>query len=431
MAEVPREAVEFARMAVRAFHPPEFVVAVDGVLRANNYCAHNDLAQRLKLAPKDLRITMVKLVSARLMKSEKRIQKKINVMDERRSTRTVNTEFWYVPLPEVIDAFIYRVHRISNELDSTIIKSTADRVYVCKRCQYEYSELDAVSRMFKCDRYGVPVTRRPTECNGDIVEQDNSAEKKDTESLKRRFETQLKPLRERAEKSAALNIPAHPLQGADEDTWGALVPETIGAKGERVNEDGFTPAMAAQMDGLSTGIEKERKPSIIEPTPEDDDTPIPEKPSWFQDVGAGDDDNDGDWDDEGTQQTTLQNNAGTAASFGDVEDAKSYYAQFLAVAEGGNDDAGEQEDKAVESGADIDIDVENEEEMEKRDEIIEEENGEPVEEVIVKVGGRNVKLSEVTEEMQEEMTPDEFQTYFSLAKANVGDDDDDDDEEYE
>ena len=434
MAEVPREAVEFARMAVRAFHPPEYVAAVDGVLRANNYCSHSELAQRLKLAPKDLRITMVKLVAARLMKSEKRAQKKINVMDERRSTRTVSTEFWYVPLPEVIDAFVYRVHRISNELESMIIKSTADRVYVCNRCGYQYAELDAVSRMFKCDRYGVSMTRRPTECRGDIVEQDNSAEKTDTESLKRRFEEQLKPLRERAEKCAPLNIPAHPLQGADEDTWGALVPETIGAKGERVNEDGFTPAIAAQLDGMAGEKEKERRPTIVEPVPEEDDTPIPEKPSWFQEAGAVDDDNDGDWDEEATQQITLQNTAGTAASFGDLEDAKSYYAQFLATTEGGESGTGEQ-DKNIEEAETVDPEVsnnaENREEVEKIEEVDTEENREGVEEVTVKVAGRSVKLSEVTEDMQEEMTPEEFQTYFALAKANVGDDDDDDEEDYE
>lgn len=425
MAEVPREAVEFARMAVRAFHPPEFVVAVDGVLRTNNYCSHNELAQRLKLAPKDLRITMVKLVTARLMKSEKRIQKKINIMDDRRSTRTVNTEFWYVPLPEVIDAFVYRVHRISSELDSVIAKSAADRMYVCKLCQFEYTLIEASSQMFRCHRYGVSMTRRPTECGGDIIEQDNSAERTDTESLKRRFEAQLKPLRERAEKCAALKIPAHPLEGADEDTWGALVPETIGAKGERVNEDGFTPAMAAQMDGTAAEKERVRKPAVVEPAPEDDDAPIPEKPSWFQEGGAGDDDNDADWDEEGTQKTRLQVTSGTAASFGDAEDAKSYYAQFLAATEGGDGTENRKDGKAVEADIlDEDLAVNVEEE------VTAEENNDSVE-AFVKVAGRTVKLSDVTTDMQEEMTPDEFEAYFALVKEKGGDDEDDDDEEYE
>lgn len=58
--------------------------------------------------------------------------------------------------------------------------------------------------------------------------------------------------------------------------------------------------------------------------------------------------------------------------------------------------------------------------------------GEP-EDVIVSVGGKKMMLSQVTEDMQEQMTAEEYQAYFALASgagargdAAAADDDDDD-----
>ncbi len=112
-------------------------MALDGVLRGNNYCAHNDLAHRLKIAPKELRVTLVKMAHARLVKCEKRVQKRINFRDERRPSRSVNTEFWFVPLREVVDAFTFRVHMISAELDR-VLRSTqpSDATFVSAAERY-------------------------------------------------------------------------------------------------------------------------------------------------------------------------------------------------------------------------------------------------------------------------------------------------------
>lgn len=442
MAEVPAEAVEFARVLVRAFYPPDYVVACDGVLRRNNYVAHGQLASQLKIAPKELRITLVKMVQARLMKSEKRQQKRVNVMEDRRASRTVSTEFWYVPLREVVDAFVYRMDRITLTLNSTAASHATNRLHRCQRCGWEYKEIDLVSRItedgFICDRYGVTVGRRPTECGGCIKEEDTTVIQQQSETLHRSFTTQLKPLCERARSCMQLSIPAHPLDGADDATWGALVPETIGLHGEVVDEDGLTPEMAARMGKTPTVKREElRKPLPIPVKPLDNDTPIPEKPSWFKEKGTKDEDNDDDWDDETTRQNVLMNANGTAASFGGEADANTYYQQFLRAAGGLGEQAGQSEAvqdkaKAVANDASqhnkyIDSKSENVDAVPEEDEDAPADTG--ADDVFVKVAGRSVRMSEVTEEMQEEMTPEEFKEFHALGQR--GGDDDDDDEDYE
>lgn len=427
MAEVPREAVEFARVCVRAFYPPEYVVALDGILRGNNYCAHHNLANRLQQPAKELRITLNQMVTARLVTCEKRTQKRINFRDDRRPSRSVNTEFWFVPLRELVDAFTFRVNRVTKELEQVIARHAEQRSYVCERCGTVYGELDIVPLLaddgsgFICERFGMVTGRRPGECGGRIVEQSNVDQLKEAEALKRKFETQLQTLRERAEKCFTLDIPAHPLQDADAETWGDIVPENIGIHGETVDEHGYTADIAAEIKGLKKQeVEKKVEEPVVQEEKKED-VVVPDKPSWFKDSTGADEDADDDWDDDAAQQNVLKNNTtGTAATFQDESDAKSYYEHFLrqagAVVEEGAPETPAAEATAPETAV---------KDMEVEPAALEAEKAEP--EVMVKVGGKEVAMSQVTEEMKEEMTPDEYEAYFALAKN----DDDDDDDEFE
>lgn len=225
IAGTPREAVDFARMVTRAFYPPEFVVALDAILRNRNYCAHHNLARRLEQPPKELRITLNRMVHVRLVAREQRVQTRIFVLeDDRRRSRSVSTEFWFVPLRELLDAFIFRVHRVSQELEQIISRSEEQRNYVCKRCGTAYDEDDIGQQVsedglsFICDRLDVVAGRRLSDCGGKIEEESNADERQEAEVLKVRLDTQLRPLRERAEKCLTLEIPAHPMQNADAKT---------------------------------------------------------------------------------------------------------------------------------------------------------------------------------------------------------------------
>lgn len=440
MAQVPREAVEFARMLVRSFYPSEFVVLLDAVLRHNNYCAHHDLSRRLKIQPKELRQILVRMVHARLMCNEKRQQKRINLKDERRATRLVNTEFWYVPLAQVVDAFQYRVHHLVTEIDQARANENAQQTVACDACRTAYELIEVIANdrtpdgNWVCDRMGVRRDRRKLPCGGVIREKDNSAQIKETERIKAKLDDELRVLRERAAQCARMDIPEHPLEGADEATWGELVPETVGIHGEAVDEEGLSKEIAEKLgesgktaepagglQGLAPAVEKKG------------DAAIPEKPMWFKDSNQEGDDDD-DWvEDQAATQNMLDSKTGTAASM--VDDEKQYYEKYMQQI------AGEPVPVAVakpkEAGnvarpAEATILDSGEKGTEAPTEAVPPVDDDEPEDVAVYVAGKKMMLSEVTDDMHDLMTSDEYNAYFALANGGgAGGDEDDDDAQFE
>lgn len=453
MAKVPREAVEFTRMLVRSFYPPDYVVLVDAVLRYNNYCAHHDLARRLKIQPKELRQILVRMVHARLMRNEKRQQKRINFKDERKAARLVSTEFWYVPLAEVIDAFQYRVHRLVEQVEAARSNESAAQKFACNLCRTQFDLLDVVSNErtddghWVCDKMGVRRDRRKLPCGGVIREQDNSAKIKETERIKQKLDEELRVLRERAAQCSRMDIPAHPLEGADEATWGELVPETVGIHGEAVDEEGLSKELSDKLKDPSDrgdavmGID--RPIGMLESM---GDGVIPEKPMWFKEKNK-DADEDDDWvDDPSASQNMLDSKTGTAASF--VDDEKQYYERYM------QEIAGEQSATPTPKASPTPEDVGSGTKDTKQAEVIDLDGDEPQpappaakppaaeppapieedepEDVVVSVAGKKMMLSEVTEDMQDRMTEEEYRAYFALANSGgAGGDNDDDDDEFE
>lgn len=443
MNKVPREAVEFARMVVRAFYPTEFVILTDAVLRCNNYCAHQHIALNLRMQPKELRQILTRMVHARLMRNDKRTQKKINNNDERKPSRTVNTEYWYVPLAEVVETFMYRVHILTRNIEAKRSSQVDRQKHICRNCRQEYQIIEIVNNIdeatgeFICERMGVRADRRNLPCGGVIDEVDNSKEIHETERLRQMLNEQLRVLRERAAICAKMDIPYHPLLHADEKTWGDLVPETVGAHGEKVDEDGI----ALNENGFEDAKAKAAKNGGLESFGQgskDDDGTIAEKPSWFKESGG--DDADAEWDLE--QENMLRNESGTANAFNNDNDDQ-YYEQYLREHLGvqAEDDEKRTGDASTEAppqsieAPEMTDAPSAEAEGEIRDDSIEEKEEEAPqpeqEDVFVSVAGRQVKLSEVTDEMTETMTKDEFEKYFALANRMGGADDDDMEDEFE
>lgn len=394
------------------------------------------------MQPKELRQILVRMVHARLMSNEKRQQKRINLRDDRRPTRLVNTEFWYVPLAELVDAFVYRVHKLTKDIETRRSNELAAQKYVCDRCGAEYQLLEILSEMtpqgdFVCTKMGVRPDRRPAPCGGIIREQDNSKQIKETERIMQKLHDELHPLRTRADQCSRIEIPAHPLEGADEQTWGELVPETVGVFGEAVDEDGLDKELSAKLNyEKPRGNAKPNTESLVLHAEVKDDMPTPEKPSWFRDVSKDADDAEDDWVNEQTGRNVLETEKGTAASFFAEEDEKLYYERYLKEIAGESASAEQPEQNNDQNGTSqvvevIDVDVETavpQKDVARKENVIEDEVDE-LENVMVSVAGKQMKLSEVTEEMTEKMTAAEYKAYFALAQGGgdgAGGDDDDD-----
>lgn len=376
------------------------------------------------------------------MSNEKRQQKRINLRDDRRPTRLVNTEFWYVPLAELVDAFVYRVHKLTKDIETRRSNELAAQKYVCERCKSEYQLLEILSEMtpqgdFVCTKMGVRPDKKPFPCGGIIREQDNSKQIKEMERIMQKLHDELHPLRSRADQCSRMEIPAHPLEGADEQTWGELVPETVGVYGEAVDEDGLDKELSAKLNHEKPrGNARPDMESVVLHVDVKDDTPTPDKPTWFRDANKDAEDAEDDWVNEQTGGNVLETEKGTGASFFAEEDEKLYYERYLKEIAGESAPAehpGKNTDPNDASQVLEIVDVDSEtvvppENVAQKESTIEDEFDE-LENVVVSVAGKQMKLSEVTEEMKEKMTPAEYKAYFALAQgggAGAGDDDDDD-----
>jgi transcription initiation factor IIE alpha subunit len=418
MAEVPREAVEFARMAVRAFYPIEFAVIADGVLRNNNFCAHSTLAHVLRMKPKELRQILTRMVASRLMCCEKRQQKRINYKDEKRPSRVVNTEFWYVPLVELLDAFQFRVDIITKDLDMRIKKESELDRYQCQICKHRYKLVDICANFdpelnaFICDSMGP----NRNICNGIVKEEDNRSVLKETESFKTKFEDELRPMRELATACNGMKIPAHPLEGADEETWALYVPETIGVHGEVVDEEGLTSEIAAEVNGRdpgADGVDSKLDGQIpMDAAGAEASGAIPERPDWFKEPNKDAEDMDDDWEEERDGVAGSSKPAfGTGHMFGESNvDAQSYLRSMLVpeISTTDTDRNGAGSNDADQRGVAATVNIEDGDErnLDKVDDVA----SRNVENLVVAVQGEVVPLSSVTEELIERMTAEEYES---------------------
>eukprot|EP00172_Hildenbrandia_rubra_P004113 Plantae.Rhodophyta-Hildenbrandia_rubra.ctg7687.p3 GENE.Plantae.Rhodophyta-Hildenbrandia_rubra.ctg7687~~Plantae.Rhodophyta-Hildenbrandia_rubra.ctg7687.p3 ORF type:complete len:406 (-),score=106.32 Plantae.Rhodophyta-Hildenbrandia_rubra.ctg7687:5611-6828(-) len=401
MASSPKEAQEFVRMLVRAFYPDLFAPIVDGILTHSNYVSHHNLSQALHQNPRELRKKMHRLTMTKLVKSEKRQQKKINYADERQPMRTVHTEFWFVPLVEVLDAFQYRVEIIKRELEEETKLEEAQNEYVCLRCNTTYKLLDILNNMaedgsFICDRVDVQM-----ECGGRIVEQENAGKEQESASLKNMFYDQIQPLIVLANSCSKLDIPAHPLNGVDEKTWGDLVPETIGRDGMPTTEGGGENEAAGKKKDvqyqIDLGIDEQDKAAGEESGKSKDESAVPDKPDWFKETGKEEDD---DWDAGANVQIPDETQNEKVK---EELERDAYYQKFV---EKNMATAGQETDQQA---------------LEK--ERSEEKPGDITKDVKVTIGGVVYNQDDITEELIAKMTPEEYQEFYNQMRSNDDDSD--------
>lgn len=424
MAEVPPEAVEFTRMLVRAFYPGEFVVLTDAVLRLNNYVTHQRLAQKLGLQPKELRQMLMRMVDAQLMCKEKRDLIRVNRHENK--TRTVPTDFWYVPLHKILDNFLYRVHKMTTDIETKLSNEHQRQKHVCSICGTEYTLLDILSSMredgeFICERIGVRPDRRPQPCGGLIKEHDNSAQVKHMERMKQRLQHELRELRERAIICSALHIPRHPLENVDEKTWAEIVPEMVGMRGERVDADGVEITDDAENKHPAEAIAAKLPTADKKPDVPDDF--VPEKPEWFKDNSNVDRDDEWDYD-----QEKINIKKGTGATF-NADDEKAYLEKYLNDIGGGPAPSGPGDStQEIQVLATTSNTAASTQDQDTQPDETSDQNGD---DVYVFVAGNRVRLSDVTEEMTDNMAADEYKAYFALAQQSITGGGDDEDDEFE
>ena len=391
-------------MLVRAFYPESLAPIVDGVFMHYNYVSTDTLSKALHLQPRELRRRMHQLESVRLIKLEKRAQKKINYADERQPIRTVQTEFWFVPLVEVLDAFLYRVDTLEKEFEKELKAEDEEQSYLCTRCNTKYKLLDIINNMspdgtFVCDRMDAG-----GECGGQITEQTVEKEDKESRKLRSAFSEQLKPLRIVATSCAKLSLPAHPLDGIGEKRLSELVPEVITDGTAADSQDGETSdqAKAQGQEGspIPEPMEGLQFNKDANGTTSQQPESTPARPDWFKE---GRRDEDDDWDMAAKIDVTDE------AAKRKQEKEEEDDAEFHKLVEKSIQEMSGTTKPAVADG------VQQAEQVEAS-----------AKKEVLLVDGKEYKQEEITDELISQMTREEYQNYYDQFMTKNGEDDDED-----
>jgi len=312
------------------------------------------------------------------------------------TSRKVVSTFWYIDFVAVIDVFKYRLDIVRQKVKVDNTKEGNNIFFVCPFCHAEYREsevprLRQSGGVFLCEQR----IRKNKTCDTPLQEYDTSEQQIKARESAERLETEMRPLLELLTACASVTIPKHPLDGADEKTWGDLVPENVDERGVALGADGR--AIARPDEDRPDFATQQFDVLMANPTadaaagPSDTVQQAPVAPEWFRksDAPAGE-----------TQVAVEPAQPVKAAETAAEDDADAMVQSYLqkAGAEHGSDD-------------DADDDLEFEEEAAEPD-------GETLDPatVTVQVGDKTVPLLEVTNEHTENMTTEQFQEYFSLLK---------------
>jgi len=389
----------------------------------------------------------------RLIRYERRVQRRVVRRRGPGWFRRVQSTFWFVDFVSILDMTRYRLHHMRLDIQHTIQTELEHQKYKCARCGRSFNALDVArildtaSGLLRCDReFG-----RGRLCMGDVVEEDTAGELARTRALQTRLEAELRPLLELLQACDDVHVPAHPLEGADEEVWGKFVPETVDSTGadlvapmqEFAMYGGRAPEVQVELGADADGVhEKAADPNAI-----------PERPSWFKQDDAADGDAAAALASQSAATVIVTSEGETAASAKPEPSEKraaassdaDYYARFLKeheqsapAAAHAADNPAESEQKVeglkVEGGAGDDVDEDEDEfdadfvdtatDLATADAAMDDSapklaadksaTCEPVDpdKILVSVAGEQIPLSAISSEHTDQMTADEYQDYY-------------------
>eukprot|EP00761_Pharyngomonas_kirbyi_P010276 gb/GECH01010296.1/.p1 GENE.gb/GECH01010296.1/~~gb/GECH01010296.1/.p1 ORF type:complete len:463 (+),score=156.97 gb/GECH01010296.1/:1-1389(+) len=435
-----------------AFYQPVHSVVLATLLHEDEKIKDDELATRLKLPPYIVRRALIQLHKDQLLRSEDK--------QEARGTGFSRTSLWYYDYQQFIDAVRFRVEAMRRRLKqrSKELNKTGSAMHKCPSCGklFNYIELatllNAQGTAYECRK-----------CKVALEEHNQSADVEHNEKLKQKFQTQLKPIMDQLKLTEDIVVPKYrknkigaimtkeqaELKKKEEERREQYASSSSGSKttslgdsapGTRAGHDGnFAP------ENVELNFEVELKHSDEE---EDGHNLKQETPFFLQ----RDDNIEAEYADsskyqekngeaESSKQETneIQESSELGSEF-NPEVYSSYIKQQLDENKQSNGESVEAEEAKPESMNEnfdnddgfehIDISLDQDKETKKGmmmsletegGDLQGESNGEyetmettEEEDSTVTVNGTVKRLSEVTEEDLEQMTADEYESYYYL-----------------
>eukprot|EP01119_Soliformovum_irregulare_P015793 TRINITY_DN4505_c0_g1_i2.p1 TRINITY_DN4505_c0_g1~~TRINITY_DN4505_c0_g1_i2.p1 ORF type:complete len:413 (+),score=152.21 TRINITY_DN4505_c0_g1_i2:1037-2275(+) len=397
---------DLMRLVLRAFYSDENCIVAEVFLQQHRAISDEELARIVKLNVKQVRKYLSRLKEDQLLACVIKKEEKFDAEtgEALPGKKWQQQAFYYVDYKRFVDCVKYRIHQMEQKLgadDSTM----HTQFYVCPRCKKRYSSLDAGALMdvrtgqLKCERDKT-----------ELVEEDAGERADRTTGRKSSMMAQITPIIEQLKKTDKIVLPRIPI--ADLTKRNAVEEEGEDGTKTILKPSSFLPNADRKFTVELSGDKKER---VKDTTPKEPGAAAPQ--TITVDTDGGNVKVVPPWllKKREEEEKAAQNSAQAVEQTVDImvpkEEEKPEESDYLR----------KYAQELQESNTD-DLIME---EPEATDDFFEPVSGE---EETVKVGDRQVPISQITEEDKEKMTPEEYTEYYEkLAKmSGMGGGDEDD-----
>ncbi|KYQ91449.1 transcription factor IIE [Tieghemostelium lacteum] len=185
---------DFVKILIRGFYGDEYAVVIDGLLREKRRITEEQLSQKLRIPQKLVRKVLSDLRNDSLVKSS---ESKIDPKPGEKSTTQI---LWYIEYKHIIDVVKFKIYMIKKKME--IEKSTKLDVqsYKCASCLTVYTAYD----MAKLIAEGKVTCEY---CNGKLEEEHNNESLTETTKHQSVLWGHMKKLVDQLRKTEGLQIP--------------------------------------------------------------------------------------------------------------------------------------------------------------------------------------------------------------------------------
>ncbi|KZT25667.1 hypothetical protein NEOLEDRAFT_1133163 [Neolentinus lepideus HHB14362 ss-1] len=449
----------------RSFYEPKFIVILDQLAR-HPVLKDDDLAGRMGLQAKELNKLMAVLNNDRLIRVHRQNELKEGAQ------RSVGRAYYYIDYQHFCNVVKWRVAEMWRIIDNSLRNELDNKGYICPQCGKSFTPLE-VDKLIDFSR-GVFVC---DDCKGELVDNENAESVKGSQDRMQRFNRQMAFIQEGLRKTEDMVLPAFDVEAWVRNNLSEAEKQRNAEPGAGLKIAGSGPKTEDAGIGVVISMDKDE-----ETRKQERDAEAAAKrqqnlmPSWhLKSTITGDLTALGEAENSRVPDgaATLSSNDAILRGLAPVnppstsqtivEDVKprteevDYYDQYYASLEASNAVSsqgtpysnganGTEEEEDIKPSIEY-LDSLNEYRKRSRSQLpdgnaeprkaarldeslyvpppVEEPPMEktplvdPADDPIVQVNGHPVRYSEVTEEHQEMMTPEEYQAYYEVIQAQL------------
>lgn len=180
----------------RAFYEPKYIIILDQLAR-HPVLKDDELAGRMGLQAKELNKLMAVLGNDRLVQVYRQNELKEGAQ------RSVGRQYYYIDYKHFCDVVKWRIAEMRRIIDSGLRNELDNKGYICPQCGKSYTPLE-VDRLMNWD-LGVFVCEI---CGAELVDNENAESVKGSQDRMQRFNRQMRFIIEGLRKTESMVIPA-------------------------------------------------------------------------------------------------------------------------------------------------------------------------------------------------------------------------------